>query len=212
DLYRCTTARNVSPLLVEVRRCGSPCPFCLCFSWYRPPPTSTLFPYTTLFRSSGQVNLELPSFSLNVSTFNPFDSKDRVGDQKWYQRITVGYSLQGRNTISTADSLLFKKAALNDFTNGFQHSIPISLSLNAFKYFQFNTSVNYTERWYLQSVRKRLVNEVNGFSATRDTVSGFERAYDYSMSAGLSTKIYGMYPKMGKVEAIRHVVTPSVNI
>lgn len=162
--------------------------------------------------ASGQVNLELPSFSLNVSTFNPFDSKDRVGDQKWYQRITVGYSLQGRNTISTADSLLFKKAALNDFTNGFQHSIPISLSLNAFKYFQFNTSVNYTERWYLQSVRKRLVNEVNGFSATRDTVSGFERAYDYSMSAGLSTKIYGMYPKMGKVEAIRHVVTPSVNI
>src|SRR5690606_27989298 len=55
-------------------------------------------------------------------------------------------------------------------------------------------------------------NEVNGFSATRDTVSGFERAYDYSMSAGLSTKVYGMYPKMGKVEAIRHVVTPSINL
>ncbi|WP_239018738.1 putative LPS assembly protein LptD [Sphingobacterium corticibacterium] len=162
--------------------------------------------------ASGQVDLELPSFSLNVSTFNPFDSKDRVGDQKWYQRITVGYSLQGRNTISTADSLLFKKEALNDFTNGFQHNIPISLSLNAFKYFQFNTSVNYTERWYLQSVRKRLINEVNGFSATRDTVGGFERAYDYSMSAGLSTKVYGMYPKMGKVEAIRHVITPSVNL
>src|SRR5690606_3585788 len=93
---------------------------------------------------TGEVRLELPSFSLNVSTFNPFDSKDRVGDQKWYQRITVGYSLQGRNSIHTKDSLLFRKESLNDFTNGFQHNIPISLSLNAFKYFQFNTSFNYT--------------------------------------------------------------------
>src|SRR5690606_41430263 len=86
---------------------------------------------------SGRVDLELPSFSLNVSTFNPFDSKKRVGEQKWYQRITVGYSLQGRNTITAGDSVLFKKETLNNFTNGFQHSIPVSLSLNAFKYFQF---------------------------------------------------------------------------
>ena len=161
---------------------------------------------------SGQVSLTLPSFSLNVATFNPFDSKNRVGDQKWYQRITVGYSLNGTNQITTGDSLLFKKEALHDFTNGLQHNIPISLSLNAFKYFQFNTSVNYTERWYLQSIRKTLRNEKNGYVAARDTVSGFERAYDYSVSAGLSTKIYGMYPKMGKVEAIRHVVTPSINL
>ena len=162
--------------------------------------------------ATGDVTLTLPSFNLNVSTFNPFDSKNRVGDQKWYQRITVGYSLQGRNTISTKDSLLFRKEALNDFTNGFQHNIPISLSLNAFKYFQFNTSVNYTERWYLQSIRKKLINEEDGYSPSRDTVRGFERAYDYSMSAGLSTKVYGMYPKMGKIEAIRHVITPSVNL
>jgi len=162
--------------------------------------------------ATGRVDLELPTFSLNVSTFNPFDSKNRVGDQKWYQRITVGYSLQGRNTISTGDSTLFTKQSLGQFTNGFQHSIPVSLSLNAFKYFQFNTSVSYTERWYLQTVRKGLRNMVNGFEEKRDTVQGFKRAYDYSMSSGLSTKIYGMYPKMGKIEAIRHVVTPSFNL
>ena len=161
--------------------------------------------------TSGKVDLELPTFSLNVSTFNPFDNKDRVGEQKWYQRITVGYSLQGRNSLSTGDSTLFTKKTLNQFTNGFQHNIPVSLSLNAFKYFQFNTSVNYTERWYLQTIRKGLVNELNGFEDGRDTVPGFRRAYDYSMSSGLSTKLYGMYPKIGKIEAIRHVVTPSIN-
>lgn len=161
---------------------------------------------------SGRVDLDLPTFSLNVSTFNPFDSKNRTGEQKWYQRITVGYSLQGTNKISTGDSTLFRKETLNDFTNGFQHSIPIALSLQVLKYFQFNTSVNYTERWYLQSIRNYRANTFEGYVDTKDTVSGFRRAYDYSMSSGLSTKVYGMYPKIGKIEAIRHVMTPSINI
>lgn len=162
--------------------------------------------------TSGKVDLELPSFSLNVATFNPFDRpNERVGEQKWYQRITVGYSLQGRNSLSTGDSTLFSKQTLGQFTNGFQHNIPVSLSLQAFKYFQFNTSMNYTERWYLQTIRNGLENTINGFESARDTVSGFRRAYDYSFSSGLSTKVYGMYPKMGKIEAIRHVITPSIN-
>lgn len=161
--------------------------------------------------TTGKVDLELPTFSLNVATFNPFDSKDRIGEQKWYQRITVGYSLQGRNSISTGDSTLFEKESLKRFTNGFQHSIPVSLSLNAFKFFQFNTSVNYTERWYLQTIRNGLENDISGFQVVKDTVSGFKRAYDYSFSSGLSTKVYGLYPKIGKIEAVRHVVTPSIN-
>lgn len=161
--------------------------------------------------STGNVYLQLPNFSLNVSSFNPFDSKDRVNEQKWYQRINVGYSLQGTNTLNTGDSTLFSKQTLKQFTNGFQHNIPISLSLNV-SHFQFNTSVNYTERWYLQSTRQRMENTKEGYVAAKDTVQGFKRAYDYSVSTGVSTKIYGMYPKIGKIQAIRHVITPSVNL
>ncbi|WP_231388286.1 putative LPS assembly protein LptD [Sphingobacterium hungaricum] len=162
--------------------------------------------------NTGKVDLELPSFSLNVSTFNPFKSKNSI-DEKWYERITVGYSLQGRNSISTGDSTLFSKESLSKFSNGFQHSIPISLNLNAFKYFQFNTSVNYTERWYLQTTRNRLENTVEGFETVRDTVQGFARAYDYSISTGLSTKVYGHFKKkIGNIQEMRHVITPSVNL
>ena len=161
--------------------------------------------------SRGEVFLELPTFALNVASFNPFDSKDRVGEQKWYQRITMGYSLQGRNSVTSQEAGLFSEETLSKFQNGFQHQIPINLSLNVLKYFQFNTSVSYTERWYLQSYRRRLENAPAGFEEVRDTVRGFNRAYDYSMSTGLSTKIYGMYPKMGKIQALRHVITPSVN-
>ena len=158
------------------------------------------------------IQMSLPNVSLNVSSFNPFDSKDRVGEQKWYQRINVGYSFQAQNSVSTIDTLLFKPGGFKKFQNGFQHNIPISLSLNAFKYFQFNTSVNYTERWYLQSTRQSIDNTAAGYKQRIDTVQGFNRAYDYSVSTGLSTKIYGMYPKIGKIQAIRHVVTPSINL
>lgn len=157
------------------------------------------------------IYLELPSFNLNMTSFNPFDSKDRIGDQKWYQRINVGYSLQGRNSIDTKEDLLFKKGSLKNFRNGFQHNIPVSLSLNVLKFFQFNSSVNYTERWYTQSIRKGLDNTPGGFTTIIDTVSGFNRAYNYSLSSGFSTKIYGQKNFKGKLAAIRHVLTPSVN-
>ncbi|HEX8608135.1 MAG TPA: putative LPS assembly protein LptD, partial [Pedobacter sp.] len=52
------------------------------------------------------IGLTLPNVSLAVPTFNPFDSKDRVGEQKWYQKITVGYSMQASNSITTTESQL----------------------------------------------------------------------------------------------------------
>ncbi len=162
-------------------------------------------------RNTGSVNLDLPTFTLNMMSLNPFDSKERVGEQKWYQRITMGYNLRGSNTITTPEDSLFRKDALKRFQNGFQHDIPLSLSLNVLKHFQFNSSFNYSERWYLQTTRRRLDNTAGGFVQIIDTVPGFSRAYNYSMSSGLSTKFYGMFGGMGRVQAVRHVVTPSVN-
>lgn len=158
----------------------------------------------------GTIFLELPTFSLNMTTVNPFDSKDRVGEQKWYQKITVGYSLQGSNSIDTREELLFKPGALERFKTGFQHNIPVSLSLNLLKYFQFNSGIQYNERWYLQTIRKRSF-PLQGTPLT-DTVSGFSRAYEYSLNTGLSTKFYGTKNfKKGKIMAIRHVMTPSIS-
>ena len=83
------------------------------------------------------VFLELPTFSLNMSTISPFDSKSRTGDQKWYQRINVGYSLRGTNTLDTKENLLFKSGALKNLRNGFQHTVPISFSQNLLKQLDF---------------------------------------------------------------------------
>lgn len=156
--------------------------------------------------------LDLPRFNLNMMTINPFDSKNRAGDQKWYQKISLGYSMQGSNSINTKEYKLFKKESLNDFRNGIQHDIPINMSLNVLKFFQFTSGLQYSEKWYLQTIRKRLDPVAAGFELKSDTVQGFSRTYDYSLNSGFSTKVYGKFNfKRGKLMALRHVMTPSVS-
>ena len=159
------------------------------------------------------VSLQLPQFNLAMTTINPFDSKDRAGEQKWFQRINLGYTMQGTNVINTSESLLFKKETLRKFQNGIRHDIPIGMSLNVAKFFQFNSSMNYSEKWYLQTIRKRLAPVASGFAEVVDTIGGFSRVYDYSLNSGFSTKLFGKFNfKKGKLMALRHVMTPSVGL
>ncbi|UOE52037.1 LPS-assembly protein LptD [Mucilaginibacter sp. SMC90] len=162
------------------------------------------------------VNIELPTIAFGMSSINPFDSKNRVGEQKWYQKITVSYNLVGTNKLSDIpEDQLFKSETLSKrLQNGFQHTIPVSLGLNVFKYFQFNNSINYTERWYFQSINERF--ERGSIAGSNqlivDTIPGFKRAGEYSISTGLSTKLYATINfKHGNLKAIRHVATPSIS-
>jgi lipopolysaccharide assembly outer membrane protein LptD (OstA) len=162
------------------------------------------------------VTLELPTFSFNMSTLSPFDSKTRVGEQKWYQKITVGYSLVGTNKLNEVpEAELFKANTFSKrLQNGFQHTIPIGFNTNFLKYFQFNTSATYIERWYLQSINRRFERgSIAGqVVPVTDTLSGFVRSGEYSLNAGLSTKFYGQANfRKGNLTAIRHITTPSIS-
>ncbi|QKJ29965.1 LPS-assembly protein LptD [Mucilaginibacter mali] len=161
------------------------------------------------------VTLELPSFSFNMSTISPFDKKDRVGEQKWYQKLTIGYSLTGTNKLNAIpENELFKSSTFQKrLQNGLQHQIPVGLNLNVLKYFQFNTSLNYNDRWYFQTTRKHYARgSLTGLdSMIVDTVPGFKRVGEYSLSAGTSTKVYSYLTfKNSKVKQIRDVITPSI--
>jgi lipopolysaccharide assembly outer membrane protein LptD (OstA) len=162
------------------------------------------------------VTLELPTFSFNMSTISPFDSKERVGEQKWYQKITLGYSLQGTNKINAVpESQLFQSATLTKrLQNGFEHQIPIGFNQTVLKYFQFSMNANYIERWYFQTVHERFARgSVPGRdSLVFDTIGGFKRAGEYSLGASLSTKIYSQLNfKNSSLIAIRYVATPSLS-
>jgi hypothetical protein len=158
------------------------------------------------------ITLTLPQVSLNMSTLTPFYGKNSVGDQKWYQKITIGYSLQASNTVNTKESMLFDKDGLKRFKNGFQHSIPISLPFNLLNYLNFNTSVNYNERWYFQTINNRYIKRPNSSDSTAvDTVNGFKRAGEYTLSMGMSTKLYyrKTFANLGKIKGLSHVMTPN---
>ncbi|NRF38094.1 putative LPS assembly protein LptD [Pedobacter foliorum] len=160
------------------------------------------------------VSLQLPDISLSVPTFNPFDSKDRLGEQKWYQKITVGYNMQASNNISTTEDQLFKRESLNKFKNGVSHQIPVNMAFNILDYFNFNTGVSYTERWQFQTIRKSYLKVLNSSDQEIiDTVPGFKRNGEYSLNMGVSTKIYStaQFSKFGNFKALRHVMTPQVS-
>ncbi|MBC8052721.1 MAG: LPS-assembly protein LptD [Sphingobacteriaceae bacterium] len=175
---------------------------------------NNLFNFSTSLRHSQDItnrtlSLDFPTLNLGMSTLNPFESKNGSANPKWYERISVGYTMSGSNSIDNVhENNLFKKETLKRFRNGIQHSIPVSMSFNVKNYLQFNTGVSYNEKWTLQTLRKKFNPAISGLIQT-DTVQGFARNYEYSLNSGFSTKLYGMYNfKKGNLVAIRHVITP----
>ena len=176
-----------------------------------------LFNFTGAFRSNQEtqnktISLSLPEVSLNMGTLNPFGSKNSGTNQRWYQKITMGYSMQAANSINTREDLLFDKGGLKRFSNGVAHNIPISMAFNVLKYFNFNASTTYNEKWYFQTINQRRFKDTD--SIARDTVSGFKRAGEYSIGMGLTTKIYGEmgFKNFLNWKKLRHVMTPSFSL
>ncbi|MDN3588341.1 putative LPS assembly protein LptD [Pedobacter aquatilis] len=164
--------------------------------------------------STREIALQLPSFNLNMSTISPFDSKNRSGEQKWYQKITVGYSLQGNNNITTKDSLLFQPTGLRALKSGLNHNIPISMNFTALKYLNFTMGGTYNEVWNFQTINRRYTTFTDGsYTFRQDTISGFKRGGSYNLSTSMSTKIYGKtkeFKNLGNIKQLRHVMTPTV--
>ena len=166
--------------------------------------------------SAKTVSLQLPTLSFSMASLSPLQPKDQVGPAKWWQKITISYSLQASNSVNDLpDNELFQGNYLfKNLQTSIVHNIPVGLSLNVLHYFQFSTNVNYTEHWYLQTIRKSFARgSISGLdSMTTDTVNGFKRAGIYNLSTSLSTKVYSEIDfKKGNLIAIRHVMTPSIS-
>jgi len=162
------------------------------------------------------IDLSLPEIALSANRIYPFRKQNRIGKQKWYENINLGYTMNAKNDLSIADSLFFSEQALNSFRSGMKHSIPINSTIKILKYFSLNNTINYNERWYVKTIERDWAYALNPIDSTfgylkTDTLKGFKTARDFSFSTSLNTKLYGMYQfKKGPVRALRHVITPSV--
>lgn len=131
------------------------------------------------------------------------------------------------------DSLAVK--ALQKITSGMTHSFQIGLpNFTLLKYINVTPSISYGMNWMFSKGRQYLETETDAdgnpvivtdsegneviaqrvVSDPGTAFNGFGATHTYSGSMSMSTRIYGMYNfgRHRKVQAVRHVVTPSLSL
>ena len=161
------------------------------------------------------VDLSLPEMSINIGNFYPFKRKKVVGDERWYEKISMRYTGSLVNkAIKIKEKDLMHTSLAKDWNNGMSHTIPISASFTAFNYLSLTPSVNFNgytvfkkfERSWDQENQKEVI----------DTLTGFYNYYQYNVSFQANTKLYGFYTPSrkifgDKIQTIRHVFSPQVS-
>ena len=161
------------------------------------------------------VQITLPDLNISLSRFYPFKRKHLVGKERWYEKISMSYTGQLSNSISTKEDRLLHSNLIKDWKNAFQHTIPVQANFTLFNYINVTPSFNFTDRMYSKKVTRGWDN-IHQKEVVRDTTYGFHNVYNWSMSVGASTKLYGFWvPNRklfgDKIQAIRHVITPQVS-
>ena len=160
------------------------------------------------------IEMTLPSLDISIPRIYPFKRKHRAGKERWYEKISMSYTGQIRNSIRTKENMLLHSNLSKDWRNGISHSIPIQANFTLFDYININPSFNFTDRMYFNKTMRSWDEESQ--KEVRDTVNGFYNVYNWSFSVAASTKLYGMYVPSrkifgDKIVAIRHVLTPTVS-
>ena len=160
------------------------------------------------------IAVTLPDLSISLSRFYPFRRKRQVGKERWYEKISVSYTGQLSNSITTKESQLFKSNLIKDWRNGMTHRVPIDATFQLFKYINISPSISFRDIMYAQRINRSWDAEKQ--QELRDTTYGFYNLYDWNLGVSANTTLYGMYKPVlrlfhGKVIAIRHVFKPSVS-
>ncbi len=187
--------------------------------------------------SNGDMTITFPQVNFNVSQIKPFERKNSVGKPKWYEDIGFVYSAKAENRVNTIDSLLFTEAVFDDMKYGVEHRLTPSVNFTILKYITVTPSVNYTEKWYLNTLNRTFdpatlieSDTIFGISAEGDTSInsinvdtifgqiidgdkfGFRALREVSGGISMNTTLYGMLPLGKKGQAIRHVMRPNISM
>ena len=160
------------------------------------------------------MSVTLPDLNISLSRFYPFKRKHVVGNERWYEKISMSYTGQISNSINTKEDRFLKSNLIKDWRNGWNHSIPISGNFMLFNYINISPSFNFQDRMYTHKIMRSW--DETAQKELCDTIYGFNNVYNYNMSISASTKLYGFFTPNrkifgDKIQAIRHVITPSVS-
>lgn len=160
------------------------------------------------------IAMTLPDLNVSISRFYPFRRKHPVGNQRWYEKISMSYTGRLSNSINTKEDHLMKANLLKEWRNGIQHNIPVSGNFTLFNYINVSPSFNFTDRMYSRKVDRSW--DTAAQKEKNDTTYGFHNVYNWNLALSASTKLYGFFVPSrkifgDKIMAVRHVITPSVS-
>jgi len=160
------------------------------------------------------VAVTLPDMTISMSRIYPLKRKNAVGKERWYEKVSINYNGQLRNSITTKEDKLFNSSLVKDWKNAMQHKSDVSATYNLFDVINLTPNVSYTERWYSNKI-DRSYDPITERVEASDTTYGFYRVYNYSASVSASTTIYGFFepikPLRKFVTRIRHRMDPSIS-
>ncbi len=159
------------------------------------------------------ISLTLPNLSASIARFYPFKRKKMAGKERWYEKISMSYTGNFSNSISTKEDKLLHSNFQRDWNNRMDHTIPIAANFTVLDVINLNPSFNFRDVTSFKKARKSW--DETAQREVTDTVTGFYNIYNWSLNMSTSTKLYGRYiPSRklfgDKIQAIRHVITPSV--
>jgi hypothetical protein len=163
------------------------------------------------------VDLSLPDLNMSVAQFYPFRKKKKAGALKWYDNISMKWTMAASAKVNTVDSLFGKPKTWEELNAGMMHTIPITIPIKIAKAINWNTSLTFTEKWYLQGYERLLydtLNQVGMAVQVREDVfkRRFGALHDIMLNSSLTTRVYFTYqPLKGALTAVRHVMTPTLN-
>ena len=160
------------------------------------------------------LSVSLPNINVSMSRIYPFKRKQRVGKERWYEKISLQYSGSFSNSITCKEDYFLKSNFVKDWQNGLKHSMSSSASFMLFKYISITPSISFNDRMFFSRVDQHW--DEDNYEVKKDTVMGFYNVYNFNASVSMSTKLYGFYIPFrkwfgDKVDRFRHVMTPSLS-
>ena len=160
------------------------------------------------------IAVTLPDLSVSLARFYPFRRKHQVGKERWYEKISMSYTGQMSNSITTKEDKLLKSNLIKDWRNGMQHRIPVDATFQLFKYVNISPTFSFRDLMYATRINRSWDREKQVEVA--DTTYGFYNLYDWNMGVSANTTLYGFYKPWkklfgDKIIAIRHVFKPTVS-
>ncbi len=183
-----------------------------------------------------RMDISLPTANFTLQRVFPFKKKTPGIKEFWYEKISVTYSSQLDNQLSTVDTLLFTRRTLESARMGIQHRASTDYNFKVLKFINITPSMSYDESWYPYSIRKDLIREnrivydtiknsegvivnykVNETKSQYgiDTTYrewGFNSFRNWNLGVGAGTALFFTKQfKKGWFRGIRHTMKPSIS-